>query len=650
MSWPTLNDLPAAVERQGEALFVKTPLYRSQRSCRPVYIDPDLYARFWGEPNATWETMAATLASFFSITIEPQRAAGAPIGWAYVDRQADPLGVALAGNQGSGRAYYVGRAFNVKGEKTPLATSTTARLADGLVEGERGIWETMMANVAAHDLAVGAPPVLAILYLGETCRVAARDHPVPRVMIVRCDDVRAGVGALDRITHLFRTGVLPTGVTLDAMADAFGAQSAQAFAARILHGAWSPGNISPAGHMQDFDTVCAVKGRAPQSSMTPWHVENYFGEEQRGLAHILRALADDSRLNREGISSETLVQGLEKSRARHGPVELVRLAGFPNATQLSARFSGELQSLWDRFVPLAQKMLPSFDTLSARGAQAADVHLFDFSTFFRTYPIERRFGVFQPARAVRAMMPSRLPVGLFHPKLPDLDVEDAAYFNQHVAQPLTPHVVRSADEQAALRAEVESWVADYDIFFGRLQTAGGADETLVEARAYVTNEDRALLFPAFSPAYLLASRIGVLPDAAIDRWVRLFSAASRRVVPDDQTEAFVADIRPHALGYLATRLDGAGLCRSVCVLFKEGLPVFVPLALAENKARFQIDGHDQPFTLRETMETIDIEGPPRLTLTLALTATRESALLRFPGALICQGRDIVGGDYLDQEA
>ena len=63
------------------------------------------------------------ISEYFSITLDKDKSNCEAIGKGFADRQSDPTGLALSGNQGSGRAYFFGKFFNIKGDKTTLATS-----------------------------------------------------------------------------------------------------------------------------------------------------------------------------------------------------------------------------------------------------------------------------------------------------------------------------------------------------------------------------------------------------------------------------------------------------------------------------------------------------------------------------------------------
>ena len=272
-------------------MFLKVPLYRARQSYTPIYVNPDLYRHYIDAAEKTsWQEMSETMGRLFSVTLDPEDATGEQVGYAYIDRQDDPLNIALQGNQGSGRAFYLGKHFNLKGEKTPLCTTDNPKFSDGILERERGIWETIVSNVLFHDLEIGVPPVLAILDVHESCYARRRDEQSHRVKIIRIDYK----GALDRVTHVFFNKAPHDSLTLTDIAKNFGKHEGEKFIERIIHGSWSAGNITPHGGILDFDTVCGVKGRGAQYSSSIWQCETYFGYAHKGPVKDFTCASDQS--------------------------------------------------------------------------------------------------------------------------------------------------------------------------------------------------------------------------------------------------------------------------------------------------------------------------------------------------------------------
>ena len=228
---------PLSIERLGKAIFIKLPLYEAKVPLEPIYINDTLFNTLF-QKNLSWQKQSVVIKQVFSITLDMKQSTGKQCGWAFVDKQGeDPYGISLMGNQGSGRAYYTGTCFNIKGEKTPLATSTSPNHSNGILNMGDGIWSALIGNSLFEEFSVKPSPVLAILRIDPQ-----------RCIIVRIDDS----GALDRITHLFYHPIPLTAKQLYQTAKNLGHLEADKSIHRILHGAWSAGNTSLLGHLIDW--------------------------------------------------------------------------------------------------------------------------------------------------------------------------------------------------------------------------------------------------------------------------------------------------------------------------------------------------------------------------------------------------------------
>jgi hypothetical protein len=564
--------VPDAVRRQGAALFVTTPLYQSKRRHTPVYINRDLFKSIFScttEPS--FEEMAVLIEKYFSSTIEKENSTGEQVGTAYVDRQADPLDISLSGNLGSGRAYYVGGVFNIKGEKTPLAQSVQKKYSDGLLEMERCVWETLIANALQGSMTTGLSSVLAILDMNELCEVGWRELPVKRGKIIRVDLD----GSLDRVTHLFH---LQKPLTLKAWhdcADGYGRLEGDKFIERMIHGTWSPGNISPQGHLIDFDTVCAVKGRSPQFSSTRWYQENYFGSEFNGQLRVIRAMTEDPQLNALGLKFEDLKGRMLEAMRRQISARFALLMGFQNSEKIYAGFKADIDTLTDLWIELARKGFKKHEEFSAKNSLSVALHLFDFSAFFRVYPMLKRAGDFSPQDAVALMSENTAwadpYASLDDRTLPAIEQEHL----QVIYAGIGAHFVTVEEDAQMLQFAALSFVKKYDGLYEKILAATGADILEVEARAYVVNEDRFYLFPAYTVSYQIAKnearRNGAQLHQIIETLIRANqrSFAAQKVNPsfaaqnlnrcmESRTPSYIADIRLYQDGYLYTVQDGQG--------------------------------------------------------------------------------------------
>ena len=135
------NLKPNALDDLGEDTFVKVPLYQSKIKYEAKYINTELFKKYFNDSNVNFEHMSKVISNEFSTTIDKKKSNGKIIGYAYIDKQYDPLKISMSGNLGSGRAYYQGDVFNIKGEKTPLAISEREEYSNGVLEFEKSIFE-----------------------------------------------------------------------------------------------------------------------------------------------------------------------------------------------------------------------------------------------------------------------------------------------------------------------------------------------------------------------------------------------------------------------------------------------------------------------------------------------------------------------------
>jgi len=544
---------PDAKKRLGADVFVETPLYPSKTQHRPVYINQDLFYQLTGiKEKLSWQQMSDIITHYFSTTIEPEKASGKAISTAYVDRQADPLDLSLSGNLGSGRAYYKGKYFNIKGEKTLLAQSKKRRFSDGLLEMERSIWEALIANSLQGSISTGLNTVLAILDMNEQCDVIWRDEEVCRGKIIRVDTS----GQLDRVTHVFYNKTPMTQIDLRQCATKFGQLEADKFIERISHGTWSAGNISAEGHLIDFDTVCAVKGRVPTYSSTQWFADNRFGFEYAGQLKILKSLVDDADINRDQVKYDDLENVMMSARQDHLAKRFVGLMGFTNEQLVFEDFKGELTALVELFIILAQKNYQKPNSFSSKEALSNVIHIFDFSLFFRFYPLLKRAKEYSLEHCLDMMVSNKLLDQPFVADIENYTEVEQEYIDQ-VYETIGDCFVRSEGELKLLKVAAVSFIKKYDILFEKMLGASKQNLKQIEAHAYVANEDRFYLFPYFTISYFLAEHMKAVSEKEISSIISTLILANQRNV-EQKYGGYIADVRLFQQGSVFKVLTGKG--------------------------------------------------------------------------------------------
>lgn len=546
-----LHPQPDALARLGRDVFVATPLYRARRAGRPVYINRVAYQNIFAPAHSpSWEEMAQTLSILFSTTIEAEHGTGEVLATAYVDRQSDPLGLSLSGNLGSGRAYYAGAAFNIKGERTPLATAAKKQFSDGFLEMERALWETLVANGLQGAISTGLGAVLAVIDMDDTCTVGWREHPVKRAKIIRLDE-----GCLDRVTHLFQAPRALSAQQLHDTAACFGRLEADKFCQRIVHGTWSPGNISPAAHLIDFDTVSATKGRGPLYSSTRWYHQNRFGFEHGGQAAILAALAAHDGINRDSVSAPQLEDTLHAALKRQTALNFIALMGFDAAQDLYAQNAAAVDALCVLWQEIARKTYAAPDAFMIKDERAHHVHVFDTALFMGAYPLALRTGRDDPSLLLQMMTEDSLSDVLATPQAPPVLSDVERQHQDAVDAVIGPHMVGDEGTRVMLSLAALSFIKKYGRVFHLLSTHAQQDPLQVEARALARNEDRRALFPALTATFRVAENTAGRSARHIDAILSaLIESCGRSGAPD--TRRYRATVYDEGFFFIALLGDG----------------------------------------------------------------------------------------------
>ncbi len=135
---------PKAVKDMGETVFLKLPFYKKEGKVNVFYINPKIYEKVFGKKYNFEEAKKDIIDKFF-VTINGN--GKKEMGYGYVDRQGDPTDIALNGNKGSGRAFYLYKNCNLKGDKTPFAISPRDDYNNGKFSLDCAIQECLISNV-----------------------------------------------------------------------------------------------------------------------------------------------------------------------------------------------------------------------------------------------------------------------------------------------------------------------------------------------------------------------------------------------------------------------------------------------------------------------------------------------------------------------
>ncbi|MEW6709181.1 MAG: hypothetical protein AB1403_05095 [Candidatus Riflebacteria bacterium] len=555
---------PAAVSRLGNESFVKMKAWRLiPEKASIVYFGYGLLKEANGRPLTQDETELLVKNSLL-LTVDPDNPnrSNEEVE-VFVDRQSDPMNMSLNGNQGSGRAFYHGCCFNLKGiGKTILATSGDPNHSNGRLDLVSALWEAICSNVIATNLQTGSASVLAVIDTGQQIRVPWRDGLYSGGSIIRIDTE----GQLDRPTHAFFRNQPLSENELIEFATRLGRQDGEKFIERILHGCWSAGNVSMKGHFIDYDTVLALRNRAPQWSYRANWLSNFFGLEGDGQKKLLKAMSDHS-INRDSISEKRLWQAFDHERYRQICHRLPDLLGFSNVEEAQALTSNSKDyfKLVDIFIELSSCMSPDFAATAPWHERNSELAIFDFSRFFRFFPIWLDGHEFNCDEAMRIL---KNP-----PLKPDSLAEMTADVEKHLRQFFC---VESSREKRVAERKARWFVETLHSMMQKFRDRHADKWRRVMAKAWVANEERTYMNCRPGNDFLVALvqhlKAGKIDSSAFSAMIQLIINACDRIFRPGISEKHQTDTRIFLNGYTCLSVDESGFFSHQLHIFSGSVP------------------------------------------------------------------------------
>lgn len=587
---------PSALQSLGEDIFLKVPLYEAKEEYIVKYVNAELFKKYFNDEDISFEHMAEVICREFSTTIDETKSNGKQIGFAYVDMQEDPLKISMSGNLGSGRAFYQGEFFNIKGEKTPLVRSKRPEYSNGVLEFEKSMFETISSNSLYNDTNIKLSPVLAILDIKEPCEVSWKNKICRRAKIVRMDIE----GSLNRVTHIFKSKQKLSAQEMLDMAHAFGQYEGEKFIQRIEHGAWSAGNISQYAHMIDFDTVSAVKYRAPQFSFCVWFIENYFGYEYLGQAKILKSLAHSPDINRDNVSYKELRKVMCEARTEYLLNNFTRLMGFELPDK---KYIKDVKKLFKLFDKLSRKCYPIPEELSCKDQQCYMCSPFDFSKFFRYYPLLKRRGDFDEFAGYELMVNPLRDFNDFDIENFDREDKNNRFFYKHALYKLDKNFIHNIDEFLALSKECLIFIKMYDEFYEKLLKKRLINPVEIERRAYKFNEDRRNLFMPYTLSGPIDDRTEEFTSYQVHRAISSAIFSNKRHPEHKFFNLTPSDVNVFKEGFFAVLLNNEGQ-------HKLSLNIYTDSIKIDSGDVFEIKINDKkyPCTVMKKNDIISIQS------------------------------------------
>lgn len=367
--------------------LVLQDIYKANKEYVPIYINKCLYEKIFNEP---YEELCAyeKIKNMFSITIEKENSVGEKIGEGYSDKQQDPMNISLSGNLGSGRAYFYGKYFNIKGNRTSLATSKKEQYSNGRFSLNMAIKEAVVSGILSKELSISTFDTLAVLdikdnfsyhaeLVDDNGNVIKEENVLPSSIEIRVnfDD------ELYRISNAFVNNDQFTNEYVITFCKRIANLEAEKFCKRILHGSWSVGNVSTNANLIDFDTVSFVNGRHPQYSNTYNYKANYFGFELEGYK-IMASL-----INQEKINNLDLNDLMDHEYRRSLVMNFCDLIGLEYESHYK-KYKKQIDLLLEKFNFLSRKFVSNYYELYA--SSNVNCNIYDFSSFFAYYLLKRK--------------------------------------------------------------------------------------------------------------------------------------------------------------------------------------------------------------------------------------------------------------------
>lgn len=387
---------PKALDDIGNTTFLKLPFYKRKNKVNVIYINPKIYEKIFRK-KYDYEVAKKDIIDRFSVTLKNDNNNDDVLGYGYVDRQGDPTDIALNGNKGSGRAFYLYENCNLKGEKTPFATSPRDDYNNGKYSLDCAIQECLISNVLNNILGFDNFETLAIIDLNEEFLFPHTEGKLPCGLIIRYYENNE----LYRFSHRFINNKNFSKEELYAIAKKIGILEGNKFIKRFLHGAWSIGNLSIDGNMIDLDTSFFVKGRHPQWSFTDKYITNYFGFEQKGQLKVLETVLN-SDLNVDNVSLDELELIVEDNRKKTIRKEFAFLIGYDE--KIYNKYASYFDKIADEFSFLSQMIYDNYDNLNCLDENCQNTYLFDFSNFFRYYEITKQNGTWSKMKGLSLLL------------------------------------------------------------------------------------------------------------------------------------------------------------------------------------------------------------------------------------------------------
>lgn len=457
-------------------------VYEAKEKYTVIYINENLYEEIFNE-KYDWEIASKRISDMFSITLDKEKSNGNKIGQGFADMQKDPFGIALSNNLGSGRAFFYGSNFNIKGEKTKLATSPKSIYSNGKYALSASLKETVISNILAKDFIVSSFESLAILdkkekynfeeeYLDENDEIKTREFYLPCVIEIRYYREKE----LYRLSNSIINEDRFSEESIKTLAENIAKLEANKFADRFLHGSWSSGNITPYCNLIDFDTSTFVKSRFPQYSNTFKYKSNFFGYEIDGQKLMISSIIDNENLeNKEKLKQEISIF-MDNIYNENLKIRFCDLIGL-NYNIHYKTYSEEIDYLYERFKELSRKFVPNYYATNIAEKSEDITFLFNFSNFFQKYLIKKETENYNIFSSVQLLINNT----------EELVYDKVGFIKEKIEEFFKQDLIQTENKDIYL-IEAIKFIEKYDELFCKVKKEFDLEE--IKLKQYIINSER----------------------------------------------------------------------------------------------------------------------------------------------------------------
>ncbi len=388
-----MDKKPQIMAKFNEKSLVEQKVYQTSANYSLVYVNKELYKKIYNKPFD--EEAKAKLEEIFSVTLEEKLSNGNVVGIGYADRQFDKSGIALSGNLGSGRAFFYGQNFNLKGEKTSLAIAKDKYYSDGKVCLQAGLKEAVLSNVLALDFKITNFQTLAVFDKNRRYQFRQQFQDENDEIVDEYFILKEGLevryyeeNQLYRLSNFMADEKVFSQEELDELCNKIGQMEANKFIDRFLHGAWSVGNLSIDCNMLDFDTCTFVKGRHPQFSNTNKYKASYFGSEILGQKMMVENILEYCKSSGCDLDKKRAISCIENSYDKNLLIRFCDIIGLDYSLHYEKN-KEDIDRLLDKFKSLSTKFFPNYFDLNVNGEYVHNSFIYDFSKLFQKYLLSR---------------------------------------------------------------------------------------------------------------------------------------------------------------------------------------------------------------------------------------------------------------------